>query len=54
LITPWLLWSVHVVPNLIIDALATRLDRGGDAEAFVRVKRAYDALMATSRKPGRR
>jgi curved DNA-binding protein CbpA len=35
-------------------ALVTHPDRGGDAEAFVEVKRAYDALMAKKRGPHRR
>lgn len=35
-------------------ALQTHPDRGGDAAAFVRVKNAYDALMARRSKPRRR
>lgn len=37
-----------------ILALATHPDRGGDVEAFLRVKRAYDSLMARRRRPGGR
>jgi hypothetical protein len=33
-------------------ALATHPDQGGNAEAFIRVKRAYDSLVARRRKRG--